>query len=290
MLLYKHYTMSKIIIIGSGMVGGATGKGFASLSHDVLFMDNQQKILNSLKEDGYKIDTLENIHTHAADIIFLCLPTPTKEDGVDTSIVLSVLPFIAQFLQKCTQSDYPIITLRSTVPIGTTKNIITKLEELSKKKYKKDFGVCFNPEYLREIHAENDFATPRLVLLGSEDSKTTEVMTSLYETITNHIFTTLFKEAEMNKYIHNLFNACKISFFNEQRKICKVLDINPEVIFPLVSQSAEASWNHEYGIKDLGAFGGSCLPKDTDGFLKFAKQHHLSTPLLEAIITVNKNV
>ena len=93
----------------------------------------------------------------------------------------------------------------------------------------------------------------------------------------------------MQKYIHNIFNACKISFFNEMRTICEAVKVDTDKIFDLVVKSAEASWNPQYGIRNLGPYGGSCLPKDTTAFLAWAKDEKgKSLPLLEAVIKTNE--
>ena len=92
----------------------------------------------------------------------------------------------------------------------------------------------------------------------------------------------------MQKFVHNIFNATKISFFNEMRLVCRQMRLDCEKIFPCVVQSAEAMWNPLYGARDLGPFGGSCLPKDTIAFLSWAKEQGMETPLVDAVLRVNQ--
>lgn len=276
-----------IAIIGSGVIGGATGTGFASLGNIVIFIDNNPDTLARLTRNGHTTSSINELPQHNPNIIFMCLPIPTTYKGVDLSALENTLCSVAEYLAT-TETDYPIIVLRSTAPIGTTHSAIRLLEKYSGKKCGQNFGVCVNPEYLRERYAEDDFLNPHVVIIGSEDTKATKRLTELYITITDNIAVIGIREAEQHKYIHNLYNACKISFFNEHRYVCNVLGIDADTVFPLVVESSEASWNPIYGTKDMGAFCGSCLPKDTKGFLKFAKQHALSMPLLEAIIVVNE--
>ncbi len=280
-----------ILILGSGMVGKATGIGLQSLGQNISFIDYNIQTLKKLQAYGTTASSLKSLSKKiiiSANILYICLPTPTNNRGVDTSILFESINDIIYYLQNTT-SEYPIVTIRSTIPIGTTHKIISKLEKLSGKKHTKDFGVCFNPEYLREVSASKDFMEPRIVILGVEDSRTARIMSSVYSNFSTKIHILNIREAETHKYVHNIYNATKISFFNEMRSICEHFDIHADTIFPLVVKSAEASWNPQYGIKNLGPFSGSCLPKDTMGFLHFAHKHKIPTPLLESVILVNNN-
>jgi len=178
------------------------------------------------------------------------------------------------------------------VPPGTTENVLIPiLEKHSGKKAGKDFGVCMNPEYLREVSNEEDFKNPWIITIGELDRRSGEML----EEICNHsscpIVHVSLKEAEIQKYAHNLFNACKISFFNEMRIVCEAVNVDADKVFELVAKSAEASWNQKYGIRDFGPYGGSCLPKDTTAFSAWAKEElENPMPLLKAIIKVNEIV
>jgi UDPglucose 6-dehydrogenase len=92
----------------------------------------------------------------------------------------------------------------------------------------------------------------------------------------------------MQKFVHNLFNATKISFFNEMRVFCTEIGVDANKIMPVVAKSAEGIWNPEYGIKDYGPFGGKCLPKDTLAFVEWAKRGGMHARMIEATIEVNK--
>ncbi len=277
----------KIAIVGAGVVGQATGKGLTNLNNEVFFIDTNSTTLRKLEEHGFNTTKLDKLHITQPDFIFLCLPTPTnsKSGQVDLSFIESLVQFLSKYIKNINKRT--IIVLRSTVPVGTTDKLISQLEHGSGKLHGDNFGVCFNPEYLREKSAEEDFLNPRLTIIGTEESYIFESMSKLYKPITKNIFKLTTREAEMHKYVHNLYNACKISFFNEFRTACNALNVNPENIFPLVVQSAEASWNTNYGIKDLGAYGGSCLPKDTLAFFNFMKKHNIHMDMLNSIIKVN---
>ena len=173
-------------------------------------------------------------------------------------------------------------------PGTTEEKLIPILERNSRGKVGQDFGVCTNPEYLREAQATEDFANPWIVVIGENDPRAGEILEDLYRPFGCSIRRVSIREAEYQKYAHNLFNATKISFFNEMRQVAERLGIDPSRVFELVSHSAEGMWHPAYGTRDLGPFGGSCLPKDTQAFLAFAREKGTNMPLLQATIEVNR--
>lgn len=282
--------MAKIAIIGSGVVGQATGKGFKTKGHDIVFVDVDPLVLKKLKQEGYPAYLPERlIEEDNIDVFFIAVSTPTVDGKIKLEHLKSAIRNLAAGYLK-TEEGYCVITARSTLPPGTTEEIIIPLlEKHSGKKSGKDFGVSVNPEYLREETSEEDFQHPWLVTIGSLDKQSGEKIESLYLPIDCPIAHVSLRDAEAQKYVHNLFNACKISFFNEMRAVySKIGDIDIDKIFKLTTQSAEGSWNPEYGIKKRGPYGGSCLPKDTTAFLSWAKEKlGYQMSLLKAVIEVN---
>lgn len=279
----------KISIIGSGIVGQATGKGFAQKGFDVTFIDVNQRIIEDLREQGfgayYAGDATSGLDS---DISIFTVPTPT----VDGEIKLQYLKQAAKDLGKriANMKKYHLAVIRSTVVPGTTEGVVLKLiEKYSGKKAGKDFGICMNPEYLREISAVDDFANPWIVVIGEYDKKSGDLLEKIYKKFNAPIYRVSIKEAEMQKYVHNLYNAVKITFFNEMRRIGKNLKIDAERIFELTVKSCEGIWNHKYGTRDFGAFSGSCLPKDTQAFYAWAEKKGWNTDLLGVTIEVNKS-
>lgn len=282
--------MASIAIIGSGFVGTAIGKTLAKQGHSVLFSDiNEQKIASLIKE-GYRAGKPEQLESEPIDVFFVTIQTPMREDGsVELHYLEEGVKTIARGALRHLHT-YPIVVIKSTVPPGTvTKLLIPLMERHSGKHVGHDFGVAFEPEYLRERIALEDAESPRLIVIGSADSHAASVLEWLRLPFHRPIVHMRTEEAEMQKYVHNIWNATKISFFNEMRSVTEELDLDADKIFSLVSETAEASWNHRYGTRDFGPFDGSCLPKDTAGFLHWSKNtlsHPL--PLLEATIAVNK--
>lgn len=278
----------KISIIGSGIVGQATGRGFASKGFDIAFIDVNPKIIENLKEQGYEGYLADDINSGLdSDISIFTVPTPT----VDGEIKLQYLKQAAKDLGKriANMKKYHLAVVRSTVVPGTTEDIVLKLiEKYSGKKAGKDFGICMNPEYLREVSADEDFANPWIVVFGEYDKRSGDLLERVYKKFNAPIHRISIKEAEMQKYVHNLYNAVKITFFNEMRRIGKNLKVDTERMFELTVKSCEGIWNHNYGTRDFGAFSGSCLPKDTQAFFAWAQKKSWAVDLLGATIEVNK--
>jgi len=282
--------MLKLVIIGSGVVGQATGKGFIKKAgFGVVFVDTSKSKIKTLQEEGYQAISPGELRSDYADVIFLTIPTPTINGRTHLEYLAQSVSNLGERVLKNSNRRHTIV-VRSTVPPGTTEQfVIPLLEKTSGKQAGKDFGVCMNPEYLREESAEEDFINPWLLVIGALDRASIATLEEVYQSFDMPIVSLSLKEAETQKYVHNLFNACKISFFNEMRMVCREAGIDSEQIFPLVASSAEGMWNPQYGIKDRGPFSGSCLPKDTLAFLGWA-QDNLKMPmhLLAALIKVNE--
>lgn len=306
--------MANLAIIGSGVVGQATGKGFDLKGHNVIFVDVNPNTVRALKEEGYDATCdYDLLCDKEIDAFFMSVCTPTVNHEIQLHYIKSAAESLGKVLSK--KHEYSLVTVRSTLPPGTTRNtIIPILEKSSGKKAGKSFGVCMNPEYLREESSVKDFYDPRLILIGSLDKKSKLILQDIYSVFNCPIYFATLEEAEIQKYIHNIFNACKISFFSEFRMIIKKMieinnsgngyhngngsntghgnfDIDIEKVFKLVSITAEASYNPKYGTRDMGPFGGSCLPKDTMAFFTFAKKTYgTELSLLKAVIDVNEQV
>ncbi len=280
----------EIAILGSGVIGQATGKGFIKKGYRVVFVDIDHKIVKQLRDEGFDSIHTSELKQRSPDLFFVTVQVPTKRKGPQVEKLKKAIEDISFYLKKT--DKYVLVVVRSTVPPFTTKNLVTPLlEKLSGKKAGKDFGVCSNPEYLRERFGEEDFLNPKVIIIGSEDEKAAKKLSAFYENfpVSIHHFNTV--EAEMHKYVHNLYNACKISFFNEQREVCEEMNADADKIFKAVVESAESSWNPEYGIKNMGPFGGSCLPKDTEGFLRWVKNSlNKKLFLMESVIKVNNRL
>lgn len=283
--------MTKIAIIGSGVVGTATGKGFAAKGHSVVFIDINAAPLERLAKEGFATCAPADLASQQADVFVLTISTPTIDGHIKLDYLLSAAESLAKGALK-ERSGYCTVIVRSTVPPGTTEeHILPLLEQHSGKKVDRDFGLAMNPEYLRENRNEQDFLHPWIVIAGGHDQRALDAVRDIYQPLQCPFVGVSIREAEMEKYLHNIFNAHKISFFNEMRAVCEKVGVNADRVFRLVVQSAEASWNHEYGTRDMGPFDGSCLPKDTQAFLYWASHElKMQLPVLQADIEANERL
>ncbi len=280
----------KIAIVGSGFVGKATGKGFLFLGHEVTFIDINTILIESLNKEGLSSCNIESDSSSDHDIYMVSVLTPTIGDRLDFRFIDSALASLGRVIKNNT--NHPLVVIRSTVPPGTVEgHFIPILEKYSQKKIEKDFSIAMNPEFLREVTAEKDFMHPWIIVIGSHELKVAQLLEELFSPFKAPIVHMTIKEAEMMKYVHNIYNANKISFFNEMRLVAEKSGVDADKVFRTVIESAEASWNKQYGIRNFGPFHGSCLPKDTLAFLNWANEKVKSKmPLLHAVIKVNENL
>ncbi len=280
----------KIAVIGSGVVGQATGKGFISKGYEVTFIDTNERIISTLRKQGYQAFTPQEYDEKqlTCDISFVSVPTPTEDNVINLEYLKKACIDLGIRLKR--MSGYHLVVTRSTLLPGTNKNIVIKtLEAYSQKKEGINFGLCFNPEYLREKSAETDFAKPWIVIIGENSKKSGDLLEGVYKNFGSKIYRITIEEAEIQKYIHNLYNAVKISFFNEFREICSDMNLDSSVVFDLVTKSCEGIWNPKYGTLDFGPFDGVCLPKDTQAFYSWAKQNGYLMKVLGSAIESNKD-
>ena len=281
----------RVVVVGAGVVGQATGKGLLKLGHSVIFADINEDIVQSLKDQGYTSYTIDELagQEEKADVTMLTVSTPTDGDEINLSYIAAAAESLGERLRN--RDSYHVVVVRSTVPPGTTEElIIPAIEKASGKKAGRDFGVCMNPEYLREAEAEKDFAEPWLTVVGQLDEKSGDLLAEIYQDVSCPLHRVGLREAEMQKYVHNLFNAVKIGYFNELRQICQQAGVDADSVFKLVTMSAEGMWNPEYGTRDFGPFDGMCLPKDTQAFLAWARKKGWSMPLLATAINNNNQL
>ena len=276
----------KVSIIGSGVAGSATGIGLVQHGNDVIFYDISSNILIELGEKGYK--TTEDISSavSSADIIILCVPTPTTNGEMNFQYMENATINVAKQLKK--ENGYKVIVIKSTVLPSTTRTkVIPLLEKHSNLKAGKDFGVCMNPEFLREKKALEDFLNPDRIVIGELDRPSGNALEQLYESFKTKIIRTDLDTAEMIKYVANTFLATKISFFNEIYLLCKALELDSTIISKAVAMDPRIG---EYGVYGGRSFEGGCLPKDLEAFISFARYNKFVPALLETTLEINNTL
>ncbi len=291
----------KIGIIGCGYVGTVTGAGFTELGNEVIFVDIDQKKVDTLNsarspifERGLEeliVKNRERLHATVdfrellnSNILFICVGTPSKDDGsMDLKYIKSAAADIGKALTK--DANYHVVVVKSTVIPGTTEEIVkTTIESSSNKKAFSDFGIAMNPEFLREGNAVDDFFNPDRIVLGVEDERSRRILERLYTPFTCPKLITTIKTAEMIKYVSNSFLATKISFANEIGNLCKTLGIDAYDVFTGVGLDQRI--NPSFFRAGIG-FGGSCFPKDVRALIVKAEELGENPQILKAVIKVN---
>ncbi|MHA6623446.1 2-dehydropantoate 2-reductase N-terminal domain-containing protein [Pseudonocardia sp. DLS-67] len=278
---------SRIFIVGSGVVGAATGEGFLAAGHKVTFIDVSEPRVAELAARGLDVRTEIDLSGEPDSFIFLTLPTPHEGHRYDLSAFSAGTASVGKALAASAARH--TVVVRSTVPPGTTEGLVrTALEENSGMVANQGFGLASNPEFLRAVSAAEDFANPWMTIIASRDPQNVERLRDLLSPFGGELRTfSNPAEAEFVKAAHNIFNATKISFWNEMWLVAQKLGLDLDPIAATVARSAEGSINPEYGIRGGAPYGGVCLPKDTQGFLGFADTVGVEMPLLSAVVEVN---
>ncbi|GAA4389534.1 2-dehydropantoate 2-reductase N-terminal domain-containing protein [Tsukamurella soli] len=283
----------KVLVVGAGVVGTATAFGLIDRGHDVTLVDIAEDRVSALQRNGYQAVTPDDMNFDDVDVAFVCVPTPTDHGtGTDLAPVLAATQSIGERIRTATR-NFPVIAFRSTVPPGTVRqSLIPLLEETSGKSAGHQFGVVYNPEYLRAAHAREDFLHPRAVTIASlsENDRSHQIVADIVSSFCADIHWLPFEAAELQKYINNVGNAIKISTYNWFRLLADKCGLETEFIqraFEISVLSAEGLWNPAYGTRDFGPYSGGCLPKDTLALLNFASDLGVDTALIEATQAVN---
>jgi GDP-mannose 6-dehydrogenase len=232
--------------------------------------------------------TTDTVHAaKTTDVSLVCVGTPSKPNGsLDLGHVRRVCEEIGAAL--ATKNERHTIVIRSTMLPGSVESVAQPaLEEASGKKAGTDFGLCVNPEFLREGTSLKDFYAPPFTLIGASDEQTAKIVASLYAEIDAPVFTTSIKTAEMVKYVCNCFHALKVSFGNEIGNICKALELDSHEVMNVFCADTKLNLSSYY-LKPGFAFGGSCLPKDLRAVTYKAKELDVEVPLLTAISITNR--
>jgi GDP-mannose 6-dehydrogenase len=297
----------KISIFGMGYVGTVSAGCLAMEGHEVIGVDpvrTKVDLINAgqcpiIEEDIGEIiaamvksgrlratqDQDEAIRQ--TELSFVCVGTPSQSNAnLDLTYIRRVCELIGRALKN--KSTRHTVVIRSTILPGTMLGIvIPTLEECSGKKAGADFGVCNNPEFLREGSAVKDFNAPPKTVIGQVDRESGDMLASLYSKLDAPFIRTDLETAEMVKYVDNSWHALKIGFANEIGNLCKAFSIDSHEVMKIFCQDKKLNISPAYLTPGF-AFGGSCLPKDLRALGYKAKTHDLNLPIMNAILPSNE--
>ena len=262
----------KVGIIGSGYVGKAAGMGLYKKKHDVTFHDVNIQVLEDIARKGFKVEYDLKHLVENNDIFFISVPTPSTQKGIDLSFVRKVFLDLNQL-----PITSKVFILKSTVIPGTTRNFSVYFKG----------KLFFNPEFLQESTALDDFINPDRVILGYKDKneKHFSALIKLFKPFKAEILCTTYETAEMIKYVSNCFFSTRISYFNQFKPLCKKLKVDLEDLrygVMLGKYFGKHPW--KVGKK----FSGNCLPKDIRAMIEFMKSKGEDTSLLESVERINE--
>lgn len=289
-------SMTHITVVGAGVVGRATGLGFIDLGYDVSFIDKSEQVIAELRADGHRAVLPDEMDLDGCAAVFVSVDAPTVSDP-EPRPDLANLRQATVAIGKCLaniRSDFPVVVFRCTQLPGTTrKELIPLLEEASGKSAGYDFGVAYWAEYLRAAVARHDFRRPRVITIGTLErhDRAHDSISRFAVDFAAAVHWLPIDTAEYQKYVHNVGNAIKISTYNWFRMLGEKLGIESrhiEHVFELCTLSAEGLWNPAYGTRNLGPYGGICLPKDIAALESFAKNLGIGAELLEATSDINR--
>lgn len=297
----------RISIFGLGYVGSVSAACLARDGHDVIGVDlNPQKLdlLRSGKapivEEGIqeltraavrsgrlKVTDDASAAVGETELSFICVGTPSSANGSqDVSAVVRVAEAIGAALAR--KPAFHTVVLRSTVAPGTAVELVRPaLEAKSGKRSGTDFGLCFQPEFLREGSSIKDYDHPPFTLVGGDSPDSIDVLRKLFGHLPCDFIATDIRTAEALKLVCNAFHALKITFANEVGRIASALDIDGRQIMSLVCRDTRLNISAAY-MKPGFAFGGSCLPKDLRALTYIGRARDVITPVLSSILPSNQ--
>ncbi|HZH60029.1 MAG TPA: UDP-glucose/GDP-mannose dehydrogenase family protein [Metabacillus sp.] len=289
----------KIAVVGTGYVGLVTGTCLSEIGHTVTCIDiDQTKVekmragqspiyepgldelmTKNIEENRLFFTTQHEIGFDHADVIYIAVGTPEKEDGsANLTFVEQVAKDIATHIKKDT-----IVVTKSTVPVGTNHWIKEVIQEHLVHNVKVE--VVSNPEFLREGSAIYDSFNGDRIVVGADNEDAANVIEEINKPFGIPVFKTDIRSAEMIKYAANAFLATKISFINEISNICEKVGANVEDVAYGMGQ------DNRIGTQFLNAgigYGGSCFPKDTKALVQIAGNVEYDFELLKGVIRVNQ--
>jgi GDP-mannose 6-dehydrogenase len=222
-----------------------------------------------------------------AEVLLVSVGTPSRPNGgINFTALERVCDSIGQAIAE--RDDRPTVVIRSTVLPGTVRQLlIPLLEKASGKRAGEGFGICFNPEFLRESSSVRDYYDPPFTLIGCDRREDGERAARIYAGVQAPVLYASIEAAEMVKYVCNAFHALKATFANEVGIVAQALGVDSHQVMDIACRDTKLNISPRY-MKPGFAFGGSCLPKDVRALVQKGRERDLELPLLNAILSSNR--
>jgi len=298
----------KAVVFGMGYVGFTAACCIASEGHSVVGIDISDKkvagindgrspiveskiddmLIAARKAGRFEAATQVGVHLKDADIAIVCVGTPSAIDGtLNMGFIADVSNQIANTL-KANPPERPIsVVYRSTMRPGTMDTLVrpifcAALED----KTVKYVRLIYNPEFLREGSAVDDYFDPPKIVVGTADSKPDPVMEELNQNISTNVFWVGYREAEITKFVDNSWHAVKVAFANEIGRVCLALDVSAQQVHQIFKSDTKLNISPYY-TRPGGAFGGSCLPKDVRALQSIGADTGAGLHLIDSLLRSN---
>ena len=300
--------LKHISVVGLGFVGLSTAVYFADQGYNVIASSNQQRkvelirkgvapffelelepmLRKALKNRKLRVVVGRETAVLDTDITFITVGTPSLPDGsTDLTFVKATAKEIGAALKR--KQSYHLIVIKSTVPPGTSKNVVKPIvEKYSEQKAGEDFGLAMSPEFLREGSSMYDIANPDRVLIGEYDERSGDILEELYRELYKDkvpILRMSLASAELAKYASNAFLATKISFINQMANICERIP-GVDVVEIAHAMGLDPRIGPEF-LRAGAGWGGSCFPKDTKALVAISGEMGYELKLIEEAISTN---
>lgn len=296
----------RVAVIGMGYVGAVSAASLAVQGCHVTGVEAHPAKLAALRDgrspitepglpeliqlmtDAGRLKATDDLATAVgnSDIVMVCVGTPSDRKGnVNLDAIRRVTSEIAQAIRNHRQP--PAVFIRSTVPPGTTQDVIRPLL----RKANPRVVVAHHPEFLREGSALADWQCPPMIVFGSteEDRVDAAAMISrLYDTIDSPHLALRLVESELMKYACNVFHAIKIDFANEIASVAAAYGADAHRVMDAFCRDDKLNISKAY-LRPGFAFGGSCLPKDTRALSELGRDRNLALPLIESVLASNQS-
>ena len=296
----------RIDIYGLGYVGSVCSACLASRGHSVVGVDTSEYKVGCIERGESPIveNALAELIAESkaagrlsattriddampgAEVVLVCVGTPSAADGgLNLDHVKRAVAEVGAALAR--SSTFTTVVARSTMLPGSVEGELQPvLEKATGGRAGRDFGIAYNPEFLREGSAVADFFGAQYTVIGAQDRRSADQVAALYEGVGGEILVTAIRTAEMLKYVNNSYHALKVSFANEVGLLCKREGIDSHEVMRLFLRDTRLNLGPNYLMPGF-AFGGSCLPKDLRALNQRARRHDLDLPVLGSILRSN---